>query len=136
MKQHITQEQAMAIVPQYAAMLLPKVDITELMNAAIQHYLSEQAEDLPVLPEPEFFATDQTDRFNDVIYREGYTADQLQAYGQQCAAHAREVALEEMIVDFKRRAGCVSSKAGYSEGLRNGYLGAATAIEALKKAGK
>ena len=33
-----------------------------------------------------------------------YTADQLQAYGQQCAAHARELALNEAIAICRRNA--------------------------------
>lgn len=101
MKQHITQEQAVEL-----ASLHTRYDMVEhslhglhaFAEAAIQHYLSEQAKELPWLP----------DHITDVLVITGpsthkhmqagqyyYTADQLQAYGQQCAAHAREVALEE-----------------------------------------
>ncbi len=98
--------------------------ITADLTLAIQHYIDQQAKELPVLPDAKYIGDDF-----------GYTEEHMKAYGQQCAAHARETVLSELIVDFKRRAACISSKAGYSEGLRNGYLGAATAIEALKVKG-
>lgn len=107
-------------------------DTVDTALAAIQNYLDQHKAGLPVLPEldqeDQQWLTDNPNTSDIVAFIRGYAT----GHGQQCAAHARELALEEMVVDFERRAACVSSKAGYSEGLRNGYLGAATAIEVLK----
>jgi len=99
MKQHITQEQAVELA--VAATVLTKYQmldmkphelakscVHDLCNAAIQSYLDQQAKDLPVLPEPN---VPEGDWFE----RDCYIKSYAQAYGQQCAAHAREVALEE-----------------------------------------
>lgn len=85
MKQHITQEQATSIAAKFAEDWLYE---TNICNAAIQHYIDQRAKELPVLPEP---LVERISGHRDPFVF--YDADQLQAYGQQCAAHAREVAL-------------------------------------------
>lgn len=86
MKQHITQEQATAIAAKYAEDGLYE---TNICNAAIQHYLCQQAKEFPELPAPQWLGDIR-----------GYTVSQLQVYGAACAAHAREVALSEALVTY------------------------------------
>ena len=42
--------------------------------------------ELPELPDPDGMATDQTDMYDDVIYRECYDADSVQDYARQAIA--------------------------------------------------
>lgn len=86
MKQHITQDAAMALFHEVTKAGKGFATTQELMTAAIQHYIDQRAKELPVLPDAKHAKEWQHDM---------YTADQLQAYGQQCAEHAREVALSE-----------------------------------------
>lgn len=90
MTKYITQEQVVTIAPIYLSEHGPyaKEDLTNLCSAAIQSYIDQQAKELPVLPEP---------CLKGIGWSQGYfDKAQLQAYGQQCAAHAREKALEEV----------------------------------------
>ena len=60
----------------------------ELANAAIQHYLDQHKAELPVLPDhPE----PRTMKWS------ALEIEAIQAYGLQCAAHAREMALNEAV---------------------------------------
>lgn len=119
MKHHITQEQVCTLWIESTSRTTDSFALyTELCNAAIQHYIDQQAKELPVLPEPlgrtmRFVGRDAYARKHSYCARtydelpkgmysdtwqdleQIFTSDQLQAYGQQCAAHAREVALEE-----------------------------------------
>ena len=103
MTQHITQEQATQIAAQFAEDAIYEFNIA---NAAIKHYRPWPKE-LPVLPE----------HITDVLVITGpsthkhmqagqyyYTTSQAQAYGQQCAAQARELALSEAIAICRRNA--------------------------------
>ena len=96
-QQHITQEQETQIAAQFAEDATYEFNIA---NAAIKHYIDQCAKELPVLPA----------HITDVLVITGpsthkymqagqyyYTTSQAQAYGQQCAAHARELALNESI---------------------------------------
>ena len=82
-------------------------DTVDTALAAIQHYLDQRKVELPVLPE----------HITDVLVITGpsthkhmqagqyyYTTSQAQAYGQQCAAQARELALSEAIAICRRNA--------------------------------
>ena len=100
MTQHITQEHAIAIFSEVTKAGKGFATTQELMNAAIQHYIDQQAKELPVLPEP----AEETWRNNSRFFI--YTADQLQAYGQQCAAHAREMALSDAMQECLDAAEC------------------------------
>lgn len=55
---------------------------------------AQLAKELPVLPEPCIYEGNDSPLYDTPT---GYTADQLQAYGAACAAHARDVALEECV---------------------------------------
>lgn len=77
MKQHITQEQATAIAAKYAEDGLYE---TNICNAAIQHYLCQQAKEFPELPAPQWLGDIR-----------GYTVSQLKDYGAACVAHAQDV---------------------------------------------
>jgi len=91
MTKYITQEQVVTIAPIYLSEHGPyaKEDLTNLCSAAIQSYIDQQAKELPELPEPN---VPEGDWFE----RDCYIKSYAQAYGQQCAAHAREKALEEV----------------------------------------
>ena len=104
MTQHITPEQATQIAAQFAE---DEDYETNICNAAIQWDRDQLAKELPVLPE----------HITDVLVITGpsthkhmqagqyyYTTSQAQAYGQQCAAHARELALNEAIAICRRNA--------------------------------
>ena len=62
----------------------------ELANAAIQHYIEQQAKELPVLPQG-YGSIPWAYRGNVFI------ESQLKAYGAACAAHAREMAMSESV---------------------------------------
>ena len=55
---------------------------------ALEESLDKQAKEFPVLPEPNVPE-------GDWFVLDCYIKEYAQAYGQQCAAHARELALEE-----------------------------------------
>ena len=93
MKQHITQDQVyqLEIKTGMDEEIRPSSgQLTALCNAAIQSYIDAQAKELPEMPEPAY-----SHYGHGLVPVVGYTADQLKAYGLQCAAHAREKALSE-----------------------------------------
>lgn len=77
MKQHITQEQATNISAKFAE---DESYETNICNAAVQHYVDQQAKELPGLPAPQWLGDIR-----------GYTLSQLKDYGAACAAHAQDV---------------------------------------------
>jgi hypothetical protein len=90
MTQHITQEQATQIAAQFAEDATYEFNIA---NAAIQHYLDQRAKDLPELPPTKLYKD-----ANGVLHPTAAhcrTTAEMEAYGQQCAAQARKLALEE-----------------------------------------
>ena len=93
MKQHITHKQAQEIYHSVTRAGKGYATTQEILNTAIQHYIDQRAKELPVLPDAKHAKEWQHDM---------YTADQLQAYGQQCAEHAREVALGEALQFFQK----------------------------------
>lgn len=126
MKQHITHKQAQEIYHSVTRAGKGYATTQEILNAAIQHYIDRRKEELQALPDAKHAKEWQHDM---------YTADQLQAYGAACAAHAREVALAEAETKYSSLVMVVD------EAMRNGILdiGIEEAIEqlkALKKEGK
>ena len=129
MTQHITQEQATQIAAQFAEDAIYEFNIA---NAAIKHYRPWPKE-LPVLPE----------HITDVLVITGpsthkhmqagqyyYTTSQAQAYGQQCAAHARELTLSEAKLVAKTT--CHHESTEFANGFNMAALNIESAIEALK----
>ena len=103
MTQHITQEVAAALARKVAASegntltYEPQKERIELLhglaNAAIQHYIYQRAKDLPELPPTKLYKD-----ANGVLHPTAAhcrTTAEMGAYGPQCAAHARKLALEE-----------------------------------------
>ena len=88
MTQHITPEQAVALARGVYSDSFDWSEAHDLCNAAIQHYIDQRAKELPVLPEPNVPE-------GDWFVLDCYIKEYAKAYGQQCAAHAREVALEQ-----------------------------------------
>ena len=100
-----------------------KAPITQAQAwAVIAESAGWNVKELPVLPEP----AEETWRNNARYFI--YTADQLQSYGQQCAAHAREMALSEVETKYTPLVLSVE------EAIRNGVLdiGIEMEIEVLK----
>jgi hypothetical protein len=88
MTQHITQEQAVELsIKSGDEFAIHEAEFyTNLCNAAIQHYIDQRAKDLPELPDhPE----PRTMKWS------ALEIEAIQAYGLQCAAHARERALSD-----------------------------------------
>ena len=83
---HITEEQIEWIYTRYDG------DMINCANAvarqAVVSYIDQQARGLPVLPEPEY-------RLSPDSEPSLYDPYDMQAYGAACAAHARERALSE-----------------------------------------
>ena len=132
MTQHITQEHAidMAVAHNIARRMKPlgldtgdvlycdasyrTSELQDFANAAIQHYINQQAKKLPVLPDhPE----PRTMKWS------ALELEAIQAYGQQCAAHAREMALSEAMQLVAKLDSMITNLKGYE---------VITAIEALK----
>lgn len=107
MTQHITQKVAVALsIEAGDEFAIHQAEFyTNLCNAAIQHYLDQHKAELPVLPDWEASGLwdallawshsdiDRCDALADNA--EEIINAQLQAYGQQCAAHARKLAQEQ-----------------------------------------
>ena len=130
MTQHITQEVATQIAAQFAE---DEDYETNICNAAIQWDRDQLAKELPVLPE----------HITDVLVITGpsthkhmqagqyyYTTSQAQAYGQQCAAHARELTLSEAKLVAKTT--CHHESTEFANGFNMAALNIESAIEALK----
>ena len=90
MTQHITQDAIRAaggIIHRDGNIFFTNI---EKLNAAIQHYLDQRKAELLVLPAPDKAESGWTEP---VVYY--FLTEKVEAYGKQCAAHAREKALEE-----------------------------------------
>lgn len=131
MKQYITQDAAMALFREVTKARKGFVTTQELMNAAIQHYIDQRAKELPVLPEP--------DRLTSNCAVPWHSDELIKAYGQQCAAHAREVALEEakLLSDTRAKAWWIAHSAtnrhmDTTRKAHDDFCGLSVAIEALK----
>lgn len=100
MTQHITQEQAVALSTKAGdEFAIHEAEFyTSLCNAAIQHYLDQRKAELPVLPEldqeDQQWLTDNPNTSDIVAFIRRYAT----GHGQQCAAQARKVALEPVLV--------------------------------------
>ncbi len=107
MTQHITQEVAVELsIKAGDEFAIHEAEFyTSLCNAAIQYYLGQHKAELPVLPDWE--ASGLWDALlawshSDIDWCDALADNaeeiinaQIQTYGQQCAAQARELALEE-----------------------------------------
>lgn len=120
--QHITQDQIDAEVSKLDPIFLdaPNGFLLSFASAAIQWDREQRAKELPVLPH---------------AYDSRWDENEVKAYGEACAAHAREVALEEAMRVCKQLEVAI-------DGGGNAYYRPAdarqcvAAIEALTKAGK
>ena len=90
MTQHITQEVAVELsIKAGDEFAMHEAEFyTNLCNAAIQYYIDQCAKDLPVLPE-----WSKQDNLGGLVPSEIRMS--MRDFGQQCAAHARKLALEE-----------------------------------------
>ena len=90
MTQHITQEVVveLSIKAGDEFAMYEAEFYTNLCNAAIQHYLDQRKAELPVLPE-----WSKQDNLGGLVPSEIRMS--MRDFGQQCAAHARELALDE-----------------------------------------
>lgn len=106
MEDYITQEQAIELTGRTGQFsqwnLVSEKQIRDLCNAAIRSYIDQQAKELqglpmPVLPEldadDQQWLSDNPNTSDIVAFIRGYAT----GHGQQCAAHAREVALREVL---------------------------------------
>ena len=92
MTQHITQDAIRAaggIIHRDGNIFFTNI---EKLNAAIQHYLDQRKAELLVLPAPDKAESGWTEP---VVYY--FLTEKVEAYGQQCAAHARKLALMDAI---------------------------------------
>jgi hypothetical protein len=104
MTQHITQEQAVELsIKAGDEFAIHEAEFyTNLCNAAIQHYIDQRAKDLSELPPTKLYKD-----ANGVLHPTAAhcrTTAEMEAYGQQCAAQARELALSEAIAICRRNA--------------------------------
>ena len=102
MTQHITQEVAIALAKQaelfsqfglingVVTNTVANVRVQELCNAAIQHYLDQHKAEFPLLPE-----WSKQDNLGGLVPSEIRMS--MRDFGQQCAAHARKLALSDAI---------------------------------------
>lgn len=133
MTQHITQEGAVALARKVAASngdtlkYVPEKETIELLhglaNAAIQYYLDQRAKELPVLPE-----WSKQDNLGGLVPSEIRMS--MRDFGQQCAAHARELALSEAKLVAKTT--CHHESTEFANGFNMAALNIESAIEALK----
>lgn len=120
--EHVTQEQALEVADVSG---LWGCEFSEFegrlcafANAAIQHYIDQQAKELPRLPAP------------DVHGLHAFSESTLKAYGAACAAHAREMALSEAKLVAKTT--CHHESNEFANGFNMAALNIESAIEALK----
>ena len=132
---HITQDEARAIFSEVTKAGKGFATTQDIMNAAIQHYIDQRAKELPVLPEPDL----QVNMAEYIMGLQVHSPRQLQAYGAACAAHAREVALEEakLLSDTRAKAWWITHSAtnrhmDTTRKAHDDFCGLSVAIEALK----
>ncbi len=98
----------------------------------IAAYIEQQAKEVPVLPEPDVYEYDIETAMNVL---KAHSPDQLQAYGQQCAAHTREVTLNEAMRRVRGATGGAIQPNDWWVGFKTARAQFTNAIEQLK-AGK
>ena len=128
----ITQDAARAIFREVTKAGKGFATTQEIMNAAIQHYIDQQAKEFPVLPElPESTTIMDLDLCGHNVF---YPSDMLY-YGDQRAAHAREMALSDAKAMGKTLTYQPTDPIDFTA-YQEGYMDAITefysAIEALK----
>ena len=122
MTQHITQEVAETIRESCYGQSNLSEFYRAMMNAAIQWDRDQRAKDLPELPDPYGIGA--------YPYPDTFTRAQTFTYGQQCAAHAREMALNEAKLVAKTT--CHHESTEFANGFNMAALNIESAIEALK----
>lgn len=91
--EHITQEQIEAIYTRYGGDMANCAH--SIAQQAVANYIEQRAKELPVLPEPEY-------RLSPDSEPSLYDPYDMQAYGAACAAHAREMALSDAMQACKQ----------------------------------
>ena len=91
--EHITQEQIEAIYTRYGGDMANCAH--SIAQQAVANYIEQRAKELPVLPDPEY-------RLSPDSEPSLYDPYDMQAYGAACAAHAREMALSDAMQACKQ----------------------------------
>ena len=91
--EHITQEQIEAIYTRYGGDMANCAH--SIAQQAVANYIEQRAKELPVLPEPEY-------RLSPDSEPSLYDPYDMQAYGAACAAHARGMALSDAMQACKQ----------------------------------
>jgi len=102
------------------------IDVVKAVNAQ----QAERIKELPALSEHDHFT-----HANDSETIECFRKDQLQAYGQQCAAHARRTALEEAAISCEAAMARIAAcpKSGENEAVISCLSHRASVIRNLKE---